>query len=97
MLESLMMICENEEQTKMCVIIKNSSHLLLYLVNDMLDAYMLKTGKFDPILSNFNIEEQMQEIYDMFYIQSQSKNVQILMKFDESVPDLIESDSRRFK
>lgn len=52
----------------MCVIIKNSSHLLLYLVNDMLDAYMLKTGKFDPIMSNFNIEEQMQEIYDMFYI-----------------------------
>jgi len=30
-------------------IIKNSSKLLLYLVNDMLDVYMLKNGKFQKI------------------------------------------------
>ena len=27
-------------------IVKNSAQLLLYLVNDMLDVYMLKNGKF---------------------------------------------------
>lgn len=27
-------------------VIKNSAELLLYLVNDMLDVYMLKNGKF---------------------------------------------------
>jgi hypothetical protein len=30
-------------------IIKNSSQLLLFLVNDMLDVYMLKNGKFQMI------------------------------------------------
>ena len=30
----------------MTKIIKNSAQLLLYLVNDMLDVYMLKNGKF---------------------------------------------------
>jgi signal transduction histidine kinase len=46
MLESLMLTNENPEQHRMCQIIKNSAKLLLYLVNDMLDVYMLKTGKF---------------------------------------------------
>jgi hypothetical protein len=55
MIESLMLINEDYEHQRMCSIIKNSGTLLLYLVNDMLDAFMLKTGKFDPILSNFSL------------------------------------------
>ena len=31
---------------KMIRVIKNSAQLLLFLVNDMLDVYMLKNGKF---------------------------------------------------
>ena len=36
----------NKAAQKMTRIIKNSSQLLLYLVNDMLDVYMLKNRKF---------------------------------------------------
>ncbi len=36
----------NKGAQKMIRIIKNSSLLLLYLVNDMLDVYMLKNRKF---------------------------------------------------
>jgi signal transduction histidine kinase len=39
----------------------------------------------------------MQEIYYMFIIQSQSKDIQIVLKFDEMLPDFIESDARRYK
>jgi len=33
-------------------IIKNSAELLLYLVNDMLDVYMINYGKFQKIEEN---------------------------------------------
>ena len=47
-LDSLDLLLEdtNKGAQKMTRIIKNSSQLLLYLVNDMLDVYMLKNRKF---------------------------------------------------
>ena len=42
-----LLIGENQELKRMCKIIKNSCQLLLYLVNDMLDIFMIKTGKFE--------------------------------------------------
>lgn len=47
-------------------IIKNSSKLLLYLVNDMLDVYMLKNGKFQKIDDKIYFKIMMREIYEMF-------------------------------
>lgn len=67
MIESLMMLVESPEQAGMLRIIKNSAHLLLYLVNDMLDVYMIKTGKFEKILDEFVIQKEMNDLYGMFY------------------------------
>ena len=50
-------------------IIRNSAQFLLYLVNDMLDIYMLKNGKFLKIQEEVKIEELMGKIYEMFCIQ----------------------------
>ena len=50
--------------------IKNSATLLLYLVNDMLDVYMIKNGKFQKISENFRIKTIMKEIYEMFCFQT---------------------------
>jgi signal transduction histidine kinase len=46
-LENLEILLKGQKECqRMTRIIKNSSKLLLYLVNDMLDVYMLKNGKF---------------------------------------------------
>lgn len=50
-------------------IIRNSAQFLLYLVNDMLDVYMLKNGKFHKIQDEVRIEELMANVYEMFCIQ----------------------------
>jgi len=39
----------------MTIVIKLSAELLLYLVNDMLDVYMLKNGKFQKIEASFKM------------------------------------------
>lgn len=49
-IESLQIFLKGQyEAVRMTNIIKNSAQLLLYLVNDMLDVYMLKNGKFQKI------------------------------------------------
>ena len=53
-ISSLEMILEGQtDQLKIIRVIKNSATLLLYLVNDMLDVYMIKNGKFQKIYEKF--------------------------------------------
>lgn len=53
-ISSLEMILEGQtDQLKIIKVIKNSATLLLYLVNDMLDVYMIKNGKFQKINEKF--------------------------------------------
>ena len=40
------MLIGHPQILQMTSIIKSSAQLLLYLVNDMLDVYMIKNGKF---------------------------------------------------
>jgi signal transduction histidine kinase len=52
----------NRGAQKMTRIIKNSSQLLLYLVNDMLDVYMLKNKKFQIIEDKVRIKKMMKDV-----------------------------------
>jgi signal transduction histidine kinase len=66
-ISSLEMILEGQtDQLKIIKVIKNSATLLLYLVNDMLDVYMIKNGKFQKINEKFFLKNLMMEIYEMF-------------------------------
>ena len=66
-ISSLEMILEGQtDQLKIIRVIKNSATLLLYLVNDMLDVYMIKNRKFQKIYEKFFLKNLMMEIYEMF-------------------------------
>lgn len=60
------LLTNNYGAKKMTKIIKNSAQLLLFLVNDMLDIYMLKNGKFQMIEEKFVLKKMIEEILDMF-------------------------------
>lgn len=42
--------------------------MLLFLVNDMLDVYMLKNGKFQMIEEQMELKKMMKEVLDMFIL-----------------------------
>lgn len=81
----------------MTKIIKNSSNLLLYLVNDMLDVYMLKNGKFQKIEENFILKEILKEIYDMFSFQMELKGLKFTVNLTNRIPFRVTTDQRRVK
>lgn len=76
-------------------IIQSSAQFLLFLVNDMLDVYMLKNGKFSKIQGEVKTEQLMANIYDMFSIQMNQKQIKFQIIINKNVPRIFTSDERR--
>ena len=84
MLQSLEMHIKGQPELKqMCDILKNSGKYLLYLVNDMLDVFMLKTGKFEKNEEPFNIKLHLMEIQELFKIQAKQKGIDLIFEFGQ--------------
>lgn len=61
----------------------NSSKLLLSLVNDLLDLFKLRNGKFDKNETLVNFSELVHDLLDMFKFQSIEKG--IVLEFKEGI------------
>ena len=63
MISNLQHLLRGDSQTtKLCKVIRTSGELLLYLVNDMLDVFMIKTGKFTQIEEWFSLSHMLSEV-----------------------------------
>lgn len=72
MLGNLELLLNGDEQVlKLCQVIRNSGELLLYLVNDMLDVFMIKTGKFQHIDEWFELRDLLVGVKQMFTLQAE--------------------------
>ena len=83
--------------SKMTRIIKNSAKMLLYLVNDMLDVYMIKNGRFEKKYEPCIIANALDEVFDMFVSQAETKGITLNVEGIENVPHEVTSDERRLK
>lgn len=61
----------------------------------MLDAYMIKNGKFIKINDKVNVSELMQAIYEMFKYQMGLKKIDFKIVIKKHVPKMVHSDKRR--
>jgi signal transduction histidine kinase len=91
------MLKNNKQAQTMIRVVLNSAELLLFLVNDMLDVYMLKNGKLQPIFAKVNFDCLIQEIMQMFQIQARAKGLNFEYELTERVPHSMVMDNRRFK
>ena len=91
------MLKKNLIALKMTKTVKNSAQLLLFLVNDMLDVYMLKNGKFQMIEEKFVLKKMIEEIFDMFSLQTAYKGIKLKRNCSINCPYGISTDQRRLK
>ena len=82
---------------KLLQIIQNSSKILLFLVNDMLDIFQIKNGKFHKNEKEVNLRESFQQIEDMFKLATEQKSLFFNMIIDETVPNILITDDQRIK
>lgn len=65
----------NPVQKKWINVAKASLNLLLYLINDTLDYYQIKSGKFKARLENFSLQELIEQTFQLFSYQMELKHL----------------------
>jgi len=82
---------------KFLKIVFNSASLLNFQVNDLIDLFKIRTGKFKPSESIVNLHDVVMDIFEVFSIQTNEKGLDLQVKREEDFPNLLYLDSGRFK
>ncbi|MBI9045010.1 MAG: response regulator [Anaerolineaceae bacterium] len=85
------------EQRNFTHTIRNSSNILLNLINDILDYSKIEAGKIDFEHEIFEIRDCVEDIIDLVSIQAAEKKLELLYFIDPDVPSHIYGDITRVK
>ncbi|CAI2385492.1 unnamed protein product [Moneuplotes crassus] len=77
---------------------KNSSLMLLTLIEDVLNLSKMEAGTFSIFKENFKIIDVIEEVYDIFRMQCEQKELRFDLSISEDIRNLtIYSDKSRIK
>lgn len=77
--------------------LRNSSDVLLRIINDVLDISKIEAGKLKLEQKPFNVREVVRHCFDLNRQRSLEKNILLTGRVDSKVPDLITGDSARLQ
>ncbi|CDW74528.1 multi-sensor hybrid histidine kinase [Stylonychia lemnae] len=86
---------QDERGLKLLQIVENSSQMLLFLVNDLLDFTQIKNGKFRKNEQLVNIRNAVQNALDVVRLAISEKGLNLEFKCSDRVPDELITDSQR--
>ncbi len=75
--------------------LKFSGENLLAIINDILDFSKIESGKLKLERISFSLRHVVDSIYHALSIKAKDKEIKLLNKFDENIPDLLLGDSVR--
>ena len=76
----------HEAGSRYLQIMMNSASLLHFLVNDLLDLFRIKNGKFSKHETKIDIRQHLNELIDIFQLQASEKGLELMLFVDESIP-----------
>lgn len=85
----------DENQKKYINAIKASGDSLIVLIDDILDLAKVDAGKMNFQLIPFKLSESITAILHPFEIKSQGKNIELIKKYDVTIPKILLGDSVR--
>lgn len=74
-----------KEQRKFIDIIEKSGNRMLSTINDIIDISKIEAGQVNVIVSDINLNRQLDELYEFFLPEAEKKNIQL--SFANKVPD----------
>ncbi|MBE9561519.1 MAG: PAS domain S-box protein, partial [Proteobacteria bacterium] len=78
-------------------IIERSGNYLLTLINDILDLSKIEAGKIELYPSDFNFNQFIQCIIEIFQIQAKQKGILFIYKSVTQLPNWIHADEKRLR
>lgn len=96
-LQVLMRMESDEKKLRYLATMDKSSHVLLNILNDVLDVSKIESGKFRLERMLFSPKEEFEALVHLFDQSAKSKQIELLAHIDPSLPQTIEGDKLRLK
>ena len=87
----------SEEQTEYVKIINTSGDALLTVINDILDFSKIDSGKLKLEYYEYNLGKGIEDVLDLFAIQSFEKNINLIYNIDPIISKFIMTDGFRLR
>ncbi|CDW89272.1 pas domain s-box protein [Stylonychia lemnae] len=97
LLNNMDMYINDTQGKRFLSIIKNSSSFMLFLVNDLLDCFQIKNGKFKKNMKWTDMAKSIRELIDMFSVGAREKGIKIRLEISQNFPHEIFIDEQRIK
>jgi signal transduction histidine kinase/CheY-like chemotaxis protein len=85
-----------ENQENVGIIYRSGEHLLS-LINNVLDLSKIEAGKTTLNPKSFDLHRLLDDIHDMFQIQAEEKNLQLIMEYELDIPQYIITDEVKLR
>ncbi len=94
-----MIIRESNEENiqKYASDVKDSSALLLNIVNEILDSSKLESGMMELVPGNYSLGSMLKDLYNMMSIRAKEKKLQLIFDIDSTIPCEYFGDDKRIK
>jgi signal transduction histidine kinase/CheY-like chemotaxis protein len=77
--------------------IKNSSNLLLNIINEILDFSKIESGKLELHNTSFQLISLVDKLKNIFEVQAKEKNLEFNILLDQSLPECLIADQVRLE
>ena len=95
--EILLQTAGDSKSKKYLTTILSSGRTLLSLINDLLDLAKIDAGKLELETGKIDIRSLVQDVHQMFFFQTQKKDLTLTVEFSSSFPKLLVVDDVRLK
>ncbi len=95
--EMILRECKEEDICGYAENINSSGHVLLSLINDILDLSKIEAGKIEIIQDEYSLESFIRETVVMVSERIEKKNLEFKIEVDENLPSVLLGDSSRIR
>ena len=77
--------------------VKDSSVVLLNIVNEILDSSKLESGMMELVPVDYKMNHLLSDLYHMFDVRAAEKNLTLKFEIDPQIPSELHGDDKRIK
>lgn len=77
--------------------VKDSSNVLLNIVNEILDSSKIEAGKMELVEDEYETGSLLNDLYNMINVKAKEKNLELILDVDSKLPSILYGDSKRIR
>ena len=87
----------DKSEKEKAIIISKSATALLNIINDILDISKIESGKFEISKNEFNLNNLLEQVVQLYSINTKQKDIRFLYTLDPNIPHFLISDETKIK